>query len=85
MGSIKTWSARSWVRRNRVRRLWNAGTDWVRHRVMMGKSRWLRALWGTHVVLLLPWISSRCHGGIANALTRLIRGVVEQGTNVVNK
>lgn len=68
-----------------MRRLWNAGTDRVRHRVVMCKSRWLRALRSTHVVLLLPWISARCHGGIANALARLVGRVVEQGTNVVNK
>jgi hypothetical protein len=53
--------------------------------MVVGECRRLCTLWCSHVVLLLLWTAARSHGGIANALTSLVSGMIEQRSDIVNE
>jgi len=68
---------------NRVRRLRDARANGVTDGMMVRERWWLRALRRPHVFRLIG--TARSHGGIADALARWVRWMIEQGTNVVHE
>lgn len=81
MRTIDSWPARSWMRSDGVRRLC---ADRGRHGVVLGERRRMCTLRSPQI--LWPRIGTTAgHRTIANALARLIRGVVEQSADVVHE
>jgi hypothetical protein len=70
--------------------LGHGGTDWIAHRVVVMERGGLRRCRPSHVSLSLHWVRSPIsiysgHGCASYTCPRLVRGVVKQSSNVMNK